>query len=137
MAKLTPDDQAVHDKIYGLDLKRCVECTTKEQNWSSEEAAEAELWYRHFLWMCYVNGTRQVPVPSSGADKLWHNHILDTPTYRKDCDAMFGGYLDHERMDGKPAPAMVADAAAMSKGVITAPMPDSVTSCSGCVTGGG
>jgi hypothetical protein len=28
-------------------------------------------------------------------DEFWHMHILDTKAYRKDCEAIFGHYLDH------------------------------------------
>jgi hypothetical protein len=28
-------------------------------------------------------------------DEIWHQHILDTHAYHRDCDAIFGSYLHH------------------------------------------
>jgi hypothetical protein len=43
-----------------------------------------------------------VPQPRYGlappllVDELWHELILNTPKYRAICDALYGGYLDHD-----------------------------------------
>ena len=34
-------------------------------------------------------------VPCTMVDQIWHRHILDTAAYRRDCDAIFGHFLDH------------------------------------------
>jgi len=33
--------------------------------------------------------------PTIRVDELWHEVILNTPRYRKLCDSIYGGYLDH------------------------------------------
>ncbi|GAA6780131.1 hypothetical protein BTM344_12210 [Helicobacter pylori] len=34
-------------------------------------------------------------VPNGMIDEAWHQHILDTAKYRKDCDMLFGKFLEH------------------------------------------
>ena len=114
-AKLTPAHLRAKKKIYELDLRTCVRCTRIQQGWTAKQAREAELMYKHFLWMCYLNGHRAVPVLGRQVDCVWHNHILDTPRYRKDCNAIFGGFLDHQPVDRRATPALRAAIAAGRK----------------------
>ncbi len=50
--------------------------------------------YKNFLvlQMAYKNVDF---VPNSMIDEAWHQHILDTAKYRKDCDMLFGKFLEH------------------------------------------
>ena len=34
-------------------------------------------------------------MPCKIVDEIWHQHILDTAAYRRDCEAIFGRFLDH------------------------------------------
>lgn len=34
-------------------------------------------------------------VPSKLVDLVWHEHILDTFTYKRDCSRLFGRYVHH------------------------------------------
>ena len=34
-------------------------------------------------------------MPSKLVDKFWHEHILDTMSYQKDCEAVFGYFIHH------------------------------------------
>ncbi len=34
-------------------------------------------------------------VPNGMIDEAWHQHILDTAKYRKDCGMLFGKFLGH------------------------------------------
>lgn len=111
-AKLTPAHRRAKKRIYELDLSSCIRCTRRQENWTAKQGREAELLYKHFLWMCYLSRRRPVPILGRNADKVWHNHILDTPRYRKDCNAIFGGYLDHQPIDDMPAQARRAAIAA-------------------------
>jgi len=54
----------------------------------------AELEYRRFLQLkqFYPN---EALVPSKQVDQIWHAHILDTKSYRKDCQSVFGHFMDH------------------------------------------
>ncbi len=90
--------------------------------------------------MCYLNGRRPLAIPGSEADKVWHNHILDTPKYRRDCNDIFDGYLDHQALDGEPTKEQIAAIETTKK--LSSElfdekvMPDSITPC-GCPPGGG
>ena len=53
---------------------------------------EAE--YRKFLVLHLLHPEAEI-VPCKLVDEIWHRHILDTAAYRVDCEAIFGGFLDH------------------------------------------
>jgi hypothetical protein len=114
-AKLSQANLRAMKLIYELDLGPILACAKKLEIWTAEETREAEIFYRHFLWMCYLNGRRPVPVPTRGADTVWHTHILDTPRYRKDCHAIFRGFLDHQINERKPKPVRRAVSAGTRK----------------------
>lgn len=62
-------------------------------------ATEAELNamerdYRRFLAL-HLSHPEAVIVPTKLVDEMWHRHILDTAAYRRDCQAIFGRFLDH------------------------------------------
>lgn len=50
--------------------------------------------YRKFLALHMAFPEMEV-VPCELVDEMWHHHILDTIAYRKDCDRLFGKFLDH------------------------------------------
>jgi hypothetical protein len=78
----------------GTDLTNTVRVAQDAYGWTDEEAAEAELEYRRFLWLCYLHDGPAGALQSD-ADKLWHHHILDTQAYATDCERIFGGYIHH------------------------------------------
>jgi hypothetical protein len=50
--------------------------------------------YRCYLKLCVWYP--EVPiVPSKPIDEVWHNHILDTAAYARDCQEVFGYFLHH------------------------------------------
>lgn len=53
---------------------------------------EAE--YRKFLALQLAHPEATI-VPCKIVDELWHRHILDTAAYRRDCEAIFGRFVDH------------------------------------------
>jgi|SRR5712692_8486259 len=93
------------DVIYGLDLREIVKGTRIEEKWTAQQAKDAELWYKNFLWMCALSNDKPVAGLSRKADKLWHNHILNTVRYHDDCNAIFGQYLHHQPFLGIPTRA--------------------------------
>jgi hypothetical protein len=139
--KLTQADLRAQRKIYALDLRAVVKCTRKLEKWTAKQASDAELWYKNFLWMSYLNGRRPVAVLRPDADKVWHNHILDTSNYHKDCKAIFGGYLHHQSITGRPTRVHLAAIAATQQSSMelfnVQMSPYSVFSCSGCAVGTG
>jgi hypothetical protein len=50
--------------------------------------------YRRFLAMHLAYPESEI-LPCTIVDEIWHQHILDTIAYRRDCDAIFGEFLDH------------------------------------------
>jgi len=50
--------------------------------------------YKKFLALHLAHPDADI-VPCAIVDEMWHQHILDTAAYREDCDALFGGFLDH------------------------------------------
>ena len=35
-------------------------------------------------------------IPNVLVDELWHQHVLDTRQYPKDCNRVFGGFMHHD-----------------------------------------
>lgn len=64
--------------------------------WEKEAALEAVGVYRNWLWIIRKYGAEYPALPPSiEIDEIWHYHILDTRKYQKDCQAIFGCFLDH------------------------------------------
>jgi hypothetical protein len=87
--------------IDTLDLDDIVREVRRERKWSAATAEKAELWYRRFLAMSHKQNGRPVFGICKLSDYVWHAHITSTARYRKDCQRIFGRYLDHT--PGKPA----------------------------------
>ena len=63
------------------------------ENWPNEYISVIEVEYRRFLGLVKAYSTKMVP--SRPVDKFWHQHILDTRKYEKDCNNFFGYFLHH------------------------------------------
>jgi uncharacterized membrane protein YgcG len=85
--------------IQRLDLKKAVaRAVTVRQTLIRAEAQVAEEEYRQFLLLIWINQTmssREYVVPSKRADAIWHEHILDSASYRAFSEALVGKYIDH------------------------------------------
>ena len=64
------------------------------EKWTYEQCELAEREYKRFLTMIKLNPKRNF-VPTKLMDKFWHQHILDTLAYHKDCMQVFGFFLHH------------------------------------------
>ena len=62
--------------------------------WSLERILNAEKGYKQYLAMTKALGGKQL-VPNGDIDRFWHEHILDTRRYAKDCNSFFGYFLHH------------------------------------------
>ena len=62
--------------------------------WSLNRILIAEKGYKQYLAMTKALGGKQL-VPNGDIDRFWHEHILDTRRYAKDCNALFGYFLHH------------------------------------------
>lgn len=83
--------------IANIDLemvKMKLQDPEEGQGWTEDKSDEAEIEYKRYLHL-----SRKFPkaslVPHSIMDDMWHQHILDTRAYHKDCEIIFGEYLHH------------------------------------------
>ncbi len=91
---LTIEDAKAY--IDAIDFSMVIKKMVEHQGWLQDEAEAVCRLYRNFLFLNkkYSDNQHSLP-PSEEIDEFWHNHILDTQNYRKDCDVIFGKYLDH------------------------------------------
>ena len=73
---------------------KLMEPVPEGQGWTQVQADQAELWYKRFLHVCLTH-PKLSSVPNRPIDLIWHQHILDTRAYAKDCKAIFGSFLHH------------------------------------------
>jgi hypothetical protein len=64
------------------------------KGWTPEFAEAVEQEYRRFLILAKLHPDETI-VPSVEVDKFWHQHILDTARYARDCQIVFGYFLHH------------------------------------------
>lgn len=62
--------------------------------WSVEKCEAVEVGYKRFLALKRFYPDREI-VPNKDVDVFWHQHILDTEKYARDCEALFGAFLHH------------------------------------------
>jgi hypothetical protein len=62
--------------------------------WSKVRTDAAERGYKRYLSLIKALGGYR-PVPNADIDRFWHEHILDTERYEKDCSELFGEFLHH------------------------------------------
>lgn len=63
------------------------------------ENAEAELALKQFYALSAANPEASSFAVSSVVDEYWHAHILDTAAYRRFCEKIYGGFMDHVPLD--------------------------------------
>jgi hypothetical protein len=71
--------------------------------WSVDHCDRVEIEYRRFLALTSAYPAMAI-VPSKAVDSFWHYHILDTQTYARDCDRLFGSFLHHYPYFGMRGP---------------------------------
>lgn len=80
--------------VESLDLSNIVTRLQAKEKFDETRAQAAVDMYRQFLAM--VQGhPEQIMVPNEDVDAAWHHHILDTQTYARDCEGLFGQFLHH------------------------------------------
>lgn len=75
-------------------MMKLMEPVPEGKGWSLDEAENAEKWYRRFLTLCHLYPGAPI-VPNLPIDTFWHQHILDTRAYAKDCQEVFGYFMHH------------------------------------------
>lgn len=103
----------LHPAIAALDLTnvrhKVMEPVPEGRGWSKETASNAELWYRRFLQIVLKYPDIR-PVPNNQIDDFWHQHILDTRAYARDCEVIFGRFIHHNPYFGLNGDAAERDA---------------------------
>jgi hypothetical protein len=80
--------------IKNLDLAYLEKRLIDKQAWSSKDTKDAIRRYKNFL-LLVLRYPNLVLAPASDIDEVWHNHILFTREYTRDCQIIFGDYLHH------------------------------------------
>ena len=82
-------------EIHSLDLSLITKKLIEKHGWSVDEACECEKLYKNFLFLSLKYWGKNVLIPTDEIDIYWHEHILDTKKYMKDCDNIFNEYFHH------------------------------------------
>ncbi len=97
--------------IYTLDFSPVIERMVRKQGWSRRSARRAVLQYRNFLALRRKYGNANQFIPSVDIDEVWHNHILFTAQYHRDCQTIFGDYVHHHPQALSPSSSVRAQLA--------------------------
>ena len=95
-----PDAEQAKQYISEIDftmVKFKLTHATLGSGWSLGKANRVEREYRNYLTLLLtqLTGDDVLLPPSHDVDEFWHNHILDTRAYVRDCSKIFGRYLHH------------------------------------------
>lgn len=85
------------DDIATLDLamvKLKLQDVEEGPGWTAERCDAVEIDYKRFLALKRAYPDVEI-VPNKDVDLFWHQHILDTEKYAKDCEDLFGTFLHH------------------------------------------
>ena len=83
-------------RIASLDLSDIRKKAMKRHGWSEEHALFLEGEYRDFLVLLAENLGSTLSPWTNDLDLFWHEHILNTTRYAKDCQAIFGRFIQHD-----------------------------------------
>ena len=81
--------------INAIDFSAIIEKMVHQQGWRKKDVWHICRVYRRFLFLKKKYGHQYKLPPSEEIDVFWHHHILDAEKYQKDCQAIFGTYLEH------------------------------------------
>jgi hypothetical protein len=91
-------------RIVGLDLSAVREKATKRHAWTENQSRVLEAEYRDFLILLAENPGKTISPWSDDLDLFWHEHILDTRRYAKECLWIFGRFIQHDpNIDRRPS----------------------------------
>lgn len=84
----------IEGRIKELDFTVIRARLSKKFGWSEDRIRDAEADYRRFL--SFIGKRRGEIVPwTADLDVFWHEHILCTRQYAKDCNEVFGRFIHH------------------------------------------
>ena len=89
-------DDHIHPLVKSLNFEKLKWKLSKssEASWDADLCEFAESEYRKFLTLKKLHPKVSL-VPSKLVDKFWHEHILDTLSYEKDCSKVFNRFIHH------------------------------------------
>lgn len=87
-------------QIAKLDLVCVRNSVIRRYRWTADLADHAEAQYRQFLHLLGTYPDRELVPWTEELDKFWHEHLLHTRKYEKDCNSLFGRFIHHEPMEG-------------------------------------
>lgn len=97
IAPCAPSLNDVMRVVESIDLtmvKRKLMDPEEGQGWDADHTEYVEKRYRRFLCMIRLRVDASA-VPTRDIDLFWHQHILDTRAYARDCELLFGKFLHH------------------------------------------
>lgn len=98
--------------LASLDLDYVINAMCSEHyplpRWQRIDAERCCQQYKNFLWLHKKYAAKSL-VPTREIDEFWHNHILYTRYYVRDCLAIFGHYLHHEPQDPTDDPTVLLE----------------------------
>lgn len=98
LAKIRAFVRAIKVRVFWKKLKSIdlgpIAYKLVTSGWTRQQAKMAIAKYIAFLLLVYLYPNNRL-VPTKEIDAVWHNHILDTSKYSKDCQLLFGQFLHH------------------------------------------
>lgn len=98
--------------IEQLDLKYIIDAMCSPSyalpQWTGTDAMHCAKLYKNFLFL-QKKHFRAPLVPTREIDEFWHNHILYTQNYFRDCQHIFGHYLHHQPASPHENPKRLID----------------------------
>lgn len=91
---LTPFMEDINVIDFTMVKLKLQEPPYEGHGWSASQADIAEIEYKRFLALKRKYPEKDI-VPHLDIDIFWHQHILDTEKYARDCEAIFGFFLHH------------------------------------------
>jgi hypothetical protein len=82
------------DQLDFTLVKRKLQDTEEGLGWRRALCNEAEREYKRFLALKRTYPEKDI-VPNKIVDAFWHQHILDTEKYARDCEEIFGYFVHH------------------------------------------
>jgi hypothetical protein len=95
LAPVPPMDMNLWDKAVAMDLEPVTMQLVNYHEYSDARARSAERRYRRFFFLKALFASHSAS-PSDEVDEFWHQHIINTAKYAKDCHAVAGCFLHHD-----------------------------------------
>src|SRR5688572_10626666 len=96
-ARPQPTADSVMSMMESIDLSMVrLKLLDEEEGpgWSEGRTSSVEERYRRYLCMLFLDPEGSI-VPTKDIDLFWHQHILDTRAYARDCERVFGYFVHH------------------------------------------